>query len=148
MVGCLLAWGWENHAAWLTRFRWPLFVLGLLVYLSVLVIPGFPNSTYFRVAYLSVNAFAIGCMLPFFARLPAIGVWPQSIIAFMSKISYSLYLVHAIVLGLMLHNPILSAGHYWLNLLLYGIASIAVASITYRCIEKPVLLYRDKHFAT
>jgi peptidoglycan/LPS O-acetylase OafA/YrhL len=48
----------------------------------------------------------------------------------------------------MLHNPILSAGHYWLNLLLYGIASIAVASITYRCIEKPVLLYRDKHFAT
>lgn len=147
MVGCLLAWGWENHATWLSRYRWPLFVTGLLVYLSVLVIPGFPNSSYFRLAYLSVNAMAIGCMLPLFASLPAIGTWPQSIIGFISKISYSMYLVHAIVLGLMLHNPMLSTGHYWLNLLLYGTATIAIASITYRCIEKPVLQYRDKHFA-
>lgn len=146
MVGCLLAWGWENHRPWLTRFRVPLFIFGLLVYLSVLVMPGFPNSSYFRLAYLSINAMAIGCMLPLFACLPAIGTWPQRMIATISKLSYSMYLVHAIVLGLMLHNPLLNTGHYWLNLLLYCTATTALSSLTFRFIEKPVLQFRDRHY--
>lgn len=57
---------------------------------------------------------------------------------FLGRISYSLYLAHALILdGPRWTKPVLGIPATWLTLVTWVGAAIAIAAVTYRCIEKP-----------
>ncbi|MVU82998.1 acyltransferase family protein [Nocardia sp. ET3-3] len=57
---------------------------------------------------------------------------------FLGRISYSLYLVHALLLdGPRWTTPVLGIPATWLTLFTWVIAAVSIAAVTYRLIEKP-----------
>jgi peptidoglycan/LPS O-acetylase OafA/YrhL len=74
------------------------------------------------------------------------GLLRTSVAKFLSTISYSIYLMHGIVLYCVLHTAnfftpihLLSPMFFWYLILLSGLLTVVVASITYRYIEHPFL---------
>jgi peptidoglycan/LPS O-acetylase OafA/YrhL len=138
---------------WLQRSRF-LFVSGfVLFYLSFLIIQR--GGLYFNSITLTnwlFFPFSSICVMIF---LPKLAVWSvrdgvfKDIVTFISKISYSMYLVnYSIVIQLIANDRWKNSfGEYrYLLYLLYWLFTIIISISMYRYIEQPFLKLRDRYF--
>lgn len=111
---------------------------------------GFGDSRLLAPLYFTVSGFGFAALLPWFNSLrPTGSAALNRCVKFISLVSYSLYLGH--IPGFMiamwgLHRFGLFDVVYpqpWLLYPLFFVSAFAVASLTYICIEKPVLKLRD-----
>lgn len=119
-------------------------------------LPGLVGSRLLQVFLLTGESLVFALLLPFFdgierpPSLPALRWFVEGT----SRLSYSIYLGHILVITLV--NQTLSArglfeAVYWRPTLLFGLyltLTYAFALVTYSCVERPFLVWRDrKHIA-
>ena len=129
----------------LSQYSGILFFLGLgLFVLNQYLIfrDNYSNLYYFNTVYYTVLGLAFMLMFPFFKSLDLKSLAIKNAITFISKISYSLYLIHWLVFRF-LEISFFSFLNPLIKFVLFFTISIAAASFTYYFIEKPVLKYRD-----
>jgi peptidoglycan/LPS O-acetylase OafA/YrhL len=129
------------------RYRYHTLVAGLLLYFAAKAIPGFPLGAYYTYVYLTLASLAIAMTLPFFFKLKTPNERIRQVFTFTSTISYSMYLVHGIVLGIVLN--FLQPQPLWVSLLLFfGFLFVTcfLSWCSYHFFEKPAMKLRDHRF--
>jgi peptidoglycan/LPS O-acetylase OafA/YrhL len=106
-----------------------------------------PNATFKMVAG-SWSLAAMIFFIPFLTR--RLKIWEQSVLSFLGRVSYSVYLLHPIVLYVLLFSPVSGVP----LVVITFVVTLCLATLTYRFIELPPIsmvsgakrcrtLYRD-----
>lgn len=154
-MGVLCAWISINFENYWSRFKMPLAFIGGLIMLFMYFGMGFlrilPENypLVWNVVYLPLASFSIAFFLPFFSQLEtSIGIIKKPI-EFVSKISYSMYLLHySVIMQLLMHfmdKKNISLLQLHLITAFYLAVTLAVSYILYCFYEKPIMDLRDKN---
>lgn len=153
-VGVLCAWISINYSKIWLKFRFNSAVIGVLIMLFMYFGMGFlgilPSAFPFvwNVIYLTLASLSIAFLLPFFSQLESSISWINKPIVFISKTSYSIYLLHYSVLLQLFMLFVDRKNTTLLNLhlitLFYLATTLIVSYIFYRFYEKPMMDLRDK----
>jgi len=104
-------------------------------------------SVFSKSILFSIVGIGVLCMLPYFYLMEIRSHVIKTCITFISKISYSLYLIHPIVFHYLIRFlPIKNALYVVISFLIYILVSLILSNISFNLIEKTFLNYRDKHW--
>jgi peptidoglycan/LPS O-acetylase OafA/YrhL len=129
------------------RFKRFLFGIGITILIALSVLD-LSNQTYFKqVTYFTIVSLSMAMLIPWIHDL---NIKQNRLIAFLtftSRISYSLYLVNlTLVCGFIsIISELFSACNGVNAFFAFWIMSYALAYVMHRWIEKPFLVWRDKH---
>lgn len=152
VAGAYIAWRWPDF---FLRMRYKLLMTGFIVtiFISFLQIKK-QISIIKHPFYYTLEAFTVLCYFPYLSNLRKTKfTWFNSVVVFISVISYSLYLTHSTairgyllpwinnIIGL---NPSDLTANWKLNLLLYWSLSFLIATLLYKFYEKPMTSLRDR----
>lgn len=153
-MGVLCAWisinfekGWKKYSFAFALFG---FLIMLFMYFGMGILGILPNNypSVWNVVYLPLASLSISFFLPFFSQLDTSLTIIKKPITFISKISYSVYLLHYSVIMqlLMLFVDKEKTSLLQLHLITFGyLATVILSSyICYRFYEKPLMDLRDK----
>jgi peptidoglycan/LPS O-acetylase OafA/YrhL len=108
-----------------------IFSICLNLYLGFYLFPGPRPSASFRIVTLSWSLAAIVYFLPFFSRRS--GIWGHPVFGFLGRHSYSIYLLHPIVLYAFASAHVAGAQLIAVTFVI----TISLSMLTYRFIESP-----------
>lgn len=141
--GLLIAWLQFFYHEKLFKLRWTLLLFSAIILIYHRTIELNVTSLFAQLIYLSISPMALSLSIPFFYSMKLGKSWFTNSITFISKISYSMYLINlAIVI-----DPLVQNFQNQNGLLKYGIAwslIILLSYFSYRLIEKPITNLRDK----
>jgi len=153
-MGVLCAWISINFQQYWAKYKFHSFLIGVLIMFFMYFGMGFLRilpETYplvWNVLYLPLASLSIAFFMPFFSQFDISITILKKPIEFISKISYSIYLIHySIILQLiMLFVDRKSTSLIQLHLItaFYLSILIVVSYICYRFYEKPLMDLRDK----
>lgn len=136
------------HRRWSLRFHtWRIWALalGLTIVFGLLRIDRDWNGAFVRVGLLGIQSFGVALILPVFARWHR-NVRGASVVLFLSRVSYSLYLVNlgwvAVPLRRILDGAEIHGGPIWF--ILYLALSLTIAAILCQAVELPFMRLRDR----
>ena len=140
--GVLAAWVHFYFPQRWERYRFPLFVLGVAVFSIAVRWRSGDHLWYMSACYYSFAAFAMTLWLPALSLWKSTGNWGR-VIAFLSKISYALYLVHLpmrnLIVDLLVDRTLVQTiGIY----VLYWALCIALSALVHRFWERPFMELR------
>lgn len=142
--GMLAAWLHAGFELQWKRLRLPLFLVGLAVLIANSYAYGNESLWYSATWFFTVNALTMSLMLPM------LSTWEStprggSVVVFVSKVSYALYLVHqplrAVWNRLFWERTPAEGVLLWMA---YWVASIALAWLVYRFWERRFMALRDR----
>lgn len=153
IIGFVVAWLNYYYASFLKKYCVYFFIVALHLFVlqfAVLNVLGFDintNPLYFYVFYFTFSAFTLALGLPVFIYWKTTNARTTRFIQFISKISYSMYLLHYSIITVLIK--------YFLNILKVQIQAIWIVfiyiSITvflsyllYKFYEKPITNLRDR----
>ena len=154
-MGVLCAWISINYEKKWNEYKFTLAFIGGLIMMFMYFGMGFLQilpETYpliWNVVYLPLASFSIAFFVPFFSQLETSVKIIRKPIEFISKISYSIYLLHySVIMQLVMlfvnkENTSLLRLH--LITAVYLTITIVVSYIFYRFYEKPIMDLRDKN---
>lgn len=123
-----------------------LALIGLILLITnqyVIFMDDYSNLKYFNTVYYSILGFGIALMFPFFKTLKRPSLFTAQMITYISKISYSLYLVHWIFFRFF-DSVYFSLLPNVFKFILFFVFSIAASGFLYAFFEKPLLRLRDR----
>jgi len=154
-VGVLCAWVSSNYSVVWKKFKLQSAVIGGLIMLFMYFGMGFLNilpENYpfvWNVLYLPLASLSIAFLVPFFSQLETSISLLKKPVEFISRISYSIYLLHysAILQLLLLYfdksNKTLTELHAITAI--YLIITVVLSAVIYRFYEQPIMNLRDKN---
>ncbi len=141
--GVLMAWLVYHVPAIFSQRRVELFALGAMLLATAILLRSENDLMYLGTVFLVLSGSSMALMVPLMAGWRTGGRLGPAV-AFMSRISYALYLVHmpirAVYLKLM---PGMSVGVSLLLYVGYWALSIALAALVYHYWERPFMALRD-----
>ncbi|MGC4129956.1 MAG: acyltransferase [Bergeyella sp.] len=144
--GILAAFGFEffNEKIRANKYLFLLtgFVL-IIVNQYIIFRDNYSNIFYFNTLYYNVLGIGLMMIFPFFKEVKSQKNFVSKGITFISKISYSLYLIHWLVFRF-LELSYFSSIPNSVKFVLFFLISFAAAGFTYYFIEKPVMKFRDR----
>ena len=136
------------HRRWSSKFyTWRIvsLALGLTIVLGLLRIDRDWNGAFVRIGLLGIQSVGVALILPVFALWHR-NVCGASIVRFLSRVSYSLYLVNlgwvAVPLRRILDGAEIHGGPVWF--ILYLAISLIMAAMLYYAVELPFMRLRDR----
>jgi len=147
-IGALFAWI-DHYCPSLFKQRKIVF-LGCLC-LSVSVIFYFLNkdgSLFLKSFYFFLTDFFFAMFLPFFSKIESSPCSFANVFTYISKISYSIYLVNLSLVYIFLKNflAVSSLNQSFFTLFLYWILTFSISSLIYKVWEEPIMEFRYKLF--
>ncbi|MEZ4854321.1 acyltransferase family protein [Flavobacterium sp.] len=151
--GFIVAWCYKYYAVWLKKLSIYFFIIAVHLFLAqflVLNVLGFTivsSPVYFNVFYFTLTSVTITMLLPVFVFWTKTIKWLQLPVTFISKISYSMYLLHYSIISVLLKysfsyfNVTLSS--VFITVLYFSI-TILLSYFLYTFFEKPIMNLRDK----
>lgn len=154
LIGFLVAWGHYYYKETIKKYCVYLFIISLhlfflqFVVLNVLGVDIITKPLYVMVFYFTFSSATIALGLPFFINWENAGSVLKKPIEFISKVSYSVYLLHySIVAVLMKHFFDVSGFSSWQLLgfvLCYLFVVFLLSFLLYNYYEKPIMNLREK----
>jgi peptidoglycan/LPS O-acetylase OafA/YrhL len=116
-----------------------IFNIALNLFVGFKLFPGAHPSASFKMAIDSWGLAAVVFFVPFFTR--KITLWEHPVLSYLGRNSYSIYLVHGIVLILLLRlHGLVRLGGIPLIVIVFGI-TLGLSTLTYRFIELPPIRF-------
>ncbi len=153
-MGVLCAWISINFANFWSKWKFQSAVIGVLIMLFMYFGMGFlrilPETFPFvwNVLYLPLASLSIAFLMPFFSQLETSSWLLKKPVEFISKISYSIYLLHySVILQLFMlffDKTTKSLVQLHLITLLYLSTTLFISYLFYLFYEKPITDLRDK----
>lgn len=147
IYGVLGAYLYHYHKVVWKKVKWPALVLGLVLMFSSKIFNTTWDSWYGRVLYLSVIPLGALMLLPVLSTWKRCTVsWLQWPITYVSKISYSMYLINLGLVAQVMeqHCAPVSRMEIAQNYLLYWVIVLVCSGLLYRFFEKPMMDLRDR----
>ncbi|SHI49132.1 acyltransferase family protein [Flavobacterium haoranii] len=152
LFGFLAAWFIKFYKNEIGKFKMLLLLIAILLFFvqffqlsQILTIQN--TSLYFNVFYFTLTSITILCLLPFFILWKRTSNIIGKSITWVSKISYSIYLLHYSVISVLLKFFILNSKLIISDAVLiasYTILTTFFSFLLYQFFEKPILNWRDK----
>lgn len=153
LVGFIIAWLHFYYKECLYKLRIYFFIIAMhlfffqFVVMNVLQFDLVTTPLYFKVFYFSLTSLIIALGMPFFIYWDSTIAIVRKPIEFLSKISYSMYLLHYSIIAV-LFKYILSyldiSFSWYILILVYLIVTTILSYLLYRFFEKPIMDLRDK----
>jgi peptidoglycan/LPS O-acetylase OafA/YrhL len=153
-MGVLFSWLYYNSSYFWKKFKFFFFLIGSIMLGLLFIGVGFfgilieTHPFFWNVCYLPITSLAFALFLPLLSEWNGASIFIKKPITFISKISYSIYLLHySVVLQLARYffNP---SEYTTLGLFFYSICYLTVTLVfswfLYRYFEKPIMDYRGK----
>ncbi len=153
VIGFVVAWLHYYYKDVLRKYAFYAFVISVhLFFLQFVVfnVYGFDINTkplYFRVFYFTFSAFTFALGLPIFVYWNKANIKITKAVEFVSKISYSIYLLHYSIITVLLKyilNELQISISASLIVVIYIFITILFSYLMYRFYEKPMMKLRDK----
>lgn len=141
--GALMAWAMHYLREWLLPWRVHLFLAGSAGLVFAALSRTEDVSVFNGTWYFTLSASSMALMLPLLAEWRSVGRW-GNVVAFLSTVSYALYLVHTPVRSIMM--PLMDGRSLEMAVLLYAaywIICIAISALVQRYWERPFMALRD-----
>lgn len=153
LFGFIIAWTHYFYKDFLFKLRVYFFIIAMhlfffqFVVMNVLQFDLVTTPLYFKVFYFSLTSLIITLGIPFFIY------WENTIevvrkpIEFVSKVSYSMYLLHYSIIAVLLKYIYLSCNielPIFYALIIYLSITFLLSYLMYRFFEKPIMDLRDK----
>ncbi|MDN3677955.1 acyltransferase [Flavobacterium paronense] len=155
LTGVLTAWISINYANFFIKFKFILAMVGsffmLFMYFGMGFLQILPGNHPFvwNVVYLPLTSLSVAFFVPFFSQLEITTAFIKLPVVFISKISYSIYLLHYSVLlqlfMLFFDKKNTTLLHLHFITALYLTTTVIVSYIFYSFYEKPIMDLRDKN---
>ena len=154
-IGVFASWMFNHYTKLWTRFKYVFLMLGLLLVFTLffelarlgLLIEHHPF--FWNVLYLPILSIGVALLLPVLSLWKTETSFIQKPIEFISKISYSMYLLHySLILYLMKHFIDITSftkAQLYLFTTLYLMIVFILSALLYRFYEKPMMDLRDKN---
>jgi peptidoglycan/LPS O-acetylase OafA/YrhL len=144
-IGVIGAWIYLYFNQHLFKFKYFYFILGLIVfYLNNFWVTNFWKYTF----YFTVNSFAILFLFPLIISLKKPSSWFVETVTYLSKISYSLYLLHFNAILYFILYFFKKDKIYNMNaFVIYIGLSFLSAHLLFKFVEKPFMDFRDKNIS-
>lgn len=154
LFGFLVAWAHYYYKVVMRKYSGYLFVISFnlfflqFVALNVVGVNIVSSPFYFVVFYFTFSSITIALGLPFFINWEEAGSLFRKPVEFVSKVSYSVYLVHYSIVAAFMERYFDVSGFSSFGLLgyilLYLIVVFLLAFLLYNYYEKPLMNLRDK----
>lgn len=154
-IGVLCSWIYFNFKSPWEKYKVLLMGIGMALFFFQFFIIGYlgwvfeTNPLLWNVFYLPLLSVAVACFLPFLSEWKSRGLLIEKPIVFVSKVSYSMYLLHySIVLLLMKqYIPFDAQDAFEVNIFILGYFTITLvlSYLLYRFYELPLMNLRDKN---
>ena len=154
-MGVLCAWISLNYSSFWTKIKLPSFMIGGLIMMFMYFGMGYlrilPETFPFvwNVVYLPLASLSIAFFMPFLSQLETSNIFIKRPIEFISKISYSIYLLHYSVLlqlfMLIFDKENATLLHLHCITAIYLTTTVIISYLLYRFYEKPMMDLRDKN---
>ncbi|WP_130736887.1 acyltransferase [Flavobacterium sp. J27] len=153
ITGFVIAWVHYFYSAYLKRYSVYFFIIAVhLFFLQFIVfnVYGFDIHTkplYFRVFYFTFSSFTFALCLPVFIYWKKANVLFTNVIQFISKISYSMYLLHYSIIAVLVKSVLINVSFFvpkFIIVISYLFITTGLSYILYRFYEKPMMYLREK----
>lgn len=145
--GLVLAWVYAYFPKFWNTYKWWFAGLGALL-LVWIVNSQFPSHHYYKQTfYFTVLPICIMCFLPLFHAWKSANGLGAKTVQYISKISYSMYLVNLALIAMPIakHFPPQGGMDGLVKYLIYWILVIVLSSILFYAYERPMMNLRDKN---
>jgi peptidoglycan/LPS O-acetylase OafA/YrhL len=147
MYGVLMVWLWHYYQNTIQKIKWPLFILGVII-LSTTKKYISEEPTGFDAMTWSFSVMGIGAAL----LLPMAASWKKcnqpwsKIVTFISKISYSMYLINLGLVAMVIEKHFMPETNIQSVVIFisFWMIVITASSLLYRYFEKPITDLRDR----
>jgi len=143
-IGVFFAWikqyypkQWERHAL-------KSLILGIILFIISIMIPGNIGSFYSNVLYLTLSTLSVACWFPFFSKILSYKTRFGGIISRVSILSYAMFLTNLMVAQIIDVNVLWLVRHGILAYFVYWLLVFVAAYVLYVFVEKPSVKLRDK----
>lgn len=153
LIGFIVAWLHYYYATFLKKYCVYFFIIAMhLFFLQFVVfnVFGFDINTkrlYFNVFYFTFSAFTVALSLPVFVFWETANTTATRFVQFISKISYSVYLLHYSIIVVLI-KYFLSLLKFQINVFLIVFVYVSIAFflsyLLYKFYEKPMMNLRDR----
>lgn len=154
LIGFLVAWAHYYYKEIIQKYSVYLFIISLhlfflqFVVLNVMGVDIISKPLYFIVFYFTFSSLTIALGLPFFINWETAGSLFRKPVEFVSKVSYSVYLLHYSIVTVLMKQCFDVSGFSSFGLLGYVLMYLTVvfslAFLLYKYYEKPLMNLRDK----
>lgn len=154
LIGFLVAWAHYYYKEIIQKYCVYLFIISLhlfflqFVVLNVMGVDIISKPLYFIVFYFTFSSLTIALGLPFFINWETAGSLLRKPVEFVSKVSYSVYLLHYSIVTVLMKQCFDVSGFSSIGLLGYVLMYLTVvfslAFLLYKYYEKPLMNLRDK----
>lgn len=148
--GLLLAWIYYYYSNFWEKIKIPSFLIGVLLIAFILNFEQEAKTHYKQIIYFSLTPLSVMFLLPLSESYKkASGFFAKSI-EHISKISYSIYLIHLALIAEVIRDNFPPQGGIdgIIKYVAYLTITIVVSSLLYKYFEKPIMNLRDKDFTT
>ena len=153
LVGFIIAWLYYFYSEFLSKLRVYFFIIAMhlfffqFVVMNVLQFDLVTTPLYFKVFYFPFTSLIVALGMPFFIYWNSTILIVQKPIEFLSKISYSMYLLHYSIIAVLFKYLLsyLNVSFSWYGLIaFYFLVTTILSYLLYRFFEKPIMDLRDK----
>lgn len=145
--GLLAAYAFNYHKNTWIKNKLVFMFIGLAIIFYATFFEPSHQQFYAQVFFLSLLPIGTMLILPFLNSIKQTRFnWLNKMVTFISKISYSMYLVNLSIVGLLIAEflPEYSFYNGVRNYVLFWFFTVSLSTLTYYLIEKPFLILRDK----
>lgn len=146
--------GYGLLAAWLHYYfpqkwikaKWSAFALGALLMFFIIYYRYPATTVYKQVFYFTLTPIAVMFVLPLFQTIKTAQDWLRKPIEYISKISYSMYLVNLALVAEVIRDNFAPQGgtDAIVKYSIYWVVVIVASSFIYRFYEKPIMNLRER----
>lgn len=154
-IGVLCSWIYFNFMTLWRRYKMMFVVVGVLLFFFQFFVLGSlgwvieAKPLWWHVFYLPLLSVAVACFLPFLSEWKGSNLFWEKPIVFLSKVSYSMYLLHySVILLLMkqyLSYDVQDVFEVSLFVIGYFTITLVLSYLLYRFYELPMMNLRDKN---
>ncbi|MFM7682547.1 MAG: acyltransferase family protein [Bacteroidota bacterium] len=143
--GLLFAWGCAYYRDLFLRFKYMLLLIAILILYYHRTIDLDVTSSFAQVIYLTLSPMALSLTIPFFYSIELRKNLFTQFATFISKISYSMYLINLALVIEFIHLNYTSINGI-IQYLLAWFCIVFASYLLYYYFEKPIMNLRDKKF--
>jgi peptidoglycan/LPS O-acetylase OafA/YrhL len=147
--GVLAAWFRYYYRSYWNRFAVPAFILGILMFTSVLYIPFNINTFYTNIVFYHITPISVALLLPLLDRIKDVKTKLGRAISHISILSYAIYLTNLLVSSIINNNfKAYLFDNGAVNYSLYWVMVIILSYFLYILVEKPFVTHGNKFLHT
>lgn len=143
-IGVFFAWIKQYYPKLWDRHALKSLILGVILLIGSILIPGKIGSFYSNVLYLTLSALSVALWFPFFSKIQSYKTCIGSLVSIVSILSYAMFLTNLMVVQILDVNALSLVQHGAWAYFVYWPLVLVAAYVLYVLVEKPFVKLRER----